>query len=667
MTGDNYPMVPVQDAILTVLYQTASVLLENPPESATVSLTTTSWKELLHQTLATEVRMPEPGYPPYRASIMDGYAIQTANSTSPPNTTEEWTHCVQAKVFAGDDPAIKNLEETPDKDLPVAYYVTTGAVVPNDFDCVVPIEVCTVSPDGKHISLTQDATVEAGKWIRQVGSDTPAGSVVLEHGHVLDPVAIGLLLQLGISEAQIRSPIKVGVLSTGNELLGLGDGDASQQAGRIPDVNRPILLSLLSTFGPWCIPVDLGIQRDDNIPLLTQSLRSALDECNVILSTGGISMGESDVMEHVLVEQLGGTIHFGRLHMKPGKPTTFVTLSNQGRQTRLFFAMPGNPVSATVCTHLLVRPCLALLYNGPDDTADTHGESTEEMLQRVVHNAWLHPEVAATLTFDAKLDKERPEYHRVSLRVTNDGRFEATSTGVQQSSRLMSMRDAQGLVVLPQGVPGGMMKCFKGEEYTVLLLNDDPLRRVQVCDSLHFNKKAHKSFRIGVVHVVAPGKVEDSELDAVTDQVRKALSGAKSGPVTIASSQMFSGTADELFDVVVAAGDNVDVHVVTCAMYPGCFRRHLDVSTELAKRLDKVADALALQVRRGSASENATAALFETIVGYVADGRGALLVCLPDNGLVGGLQNVRGLLKHALQVARPNQISHNNSHSRMYH
>jgi molybdenum cofactor synthesis domain-containing protein len=327
--------------------------------------------------------------------------------------------------------------------------------------------------------------------------------VVLERGHVLDPPAIGLLLQLGVSEVHIRSPVKVGVLSTGNELLGPADNDDSPQVGRIPDVNRPILLSLLSTLGPWCIPVDLGIQRDDNIASLAQHLASALEECDVIISTGGISMGESDVMEHVLVKELGGTIHFGRLHMKPGKPTTFVTLSSNQR-TRLFFAMPGNPVSATVCTHLLVKPCLNLLYNGPDGIVDTHGESTEEMLQRVVQNAWLHPEVTATLTHDVKLDTERPEYHRVSLAVSSDGRLEATTTGVQRSSRLMSMRDAQGLVVLPQGAVGGKTKALKGEEYTVLLLHDDPLHRVQACDSMHLNKKAHKSFRIGVVHVVPP-------------------------------------------------------------------------------------------------------------------------------------------------------------------
>ena len=113
----------------------------------------------------------------------------------------------------------------------------------------------------------------------------------------------------------------------------------------------------------------------------------------------------------------------------------------------------------------------------------------------------------------------------------------------------------------------------------------------------------------------------------------------------------------------------MDVHVVTCASYPGSFRANLDISTQLCQRLDKIADALALQVRRGAACEDPTASLFETVVGYIPNGRGSMVVCLADDGLVGGLQNVRGLLKHALQVARPNQSgnrdqSHSHVHSK---
>ena len=161
--------------------------------------------------------------------------------------------------------------------------------------------------------------------------------------------------------------------------------------------------------------------------------------------------------------------------------------------------------------------------------------------------------------------------------------------------------------------------------------------------------------------MVSPGAEKNATLEVVVDYVRNALSGNKSGPATVASSRTFAGRPAELFDFV-AADDVVDIHVVICASYPGSFRHGINVWVELCKRLEKVADALALQVRRGAASEDATSALFETVVGYVPSGKRAMLVCLSDRGLTGGLQNVRGLLQQALQVARQNPAAHSHSH-----
>ena len=113
----------------------------------------------------------------------------------------------------------------------------------------------------------------------------------------------------------------------------------------------------------------------------------------------------------------------------------------------------------------------------------------------------------------------------------------------------------------------------------------------------------------------------------------------------------------------MAADDVVDMHVVICASYSGSFRHGINFSVELCKRLEKVADALALQVRRGAASKDAASALSETVVGYVPSGKGAMLLCLLlDGGLTGGLQNVRGLLQQALQVAQQNRAAHSHSH-----
>jgi hypothetical protein len=128
-----------------------------------------------------------------------------------------------------------------------------------------------------------------------------------------------------------------------------------------------------------------------------------------------------------------------------------------------------NPVGATVCTQLLDNPCPDLLFYRPDRSADTDGDSAEEYIRRIVLNAWVHPEVQVKLAHDFQLDAERPKYHRVTLQMSVDGSYQASSTGVQRSSRLASLRDAEGLLVLPQA-SSAKSKAFAGETYTVLLL-----------------------------------------------------------------------------------------------------------------------------------------------------------------------------------------------------
>lgn len=642
-------MVAVPDAIRTVLQETAHVCLTSSGRPVeVVKLKDSSNSELLGRTLAAAVTMRAPGYPPYQASIMDGFAVQTADCKQGPVSINinNWTHAVADKIFAGDEKQPKSGGTS--NGLATAYYVTTGAVVPTDFDCVVPIEQCRVDTETSRLAIDAAATIQPGKWIRSVGCDIPASSVVLPAGHVLDPVAIGLLHQAGQATIELCSPVRVGVLSTGTELItGNGTDWDIMRSGTIPDVNRPVLLSLLSTFGT-CVPVDLGMARDDNIDAMTGTIESALHDCDIIITTGGISMGETDAVEHVLVERLRGRLHFGRMHMKPGKPTTFVTIPSQ-HGTRLVFAMPGNPVSATVCTQLLVRPCLDLLFSGPDKSADTHGDSVEEQIRRIVLNARVHPEVQVKLAHDFKLDSERPEYHRVVLQSSIDGSYQASSTGVQRSSRLMSLRDAQGLLVLPRA-SSSKPAALTGETYLVLLLQNQG-RQTQLCDSLHLtNKNSSTSLKIGIVQIIAPDGSESETAD-ISERVVKALSGSKSGSATISSLRTYSGPAETfVHDVGQASG--TDILVISCCKFSGSFRYFTELSSKLRTKLEKVADAMALQARRGAASQDPTAALFEVVVGFRKEGRGAMVILLPEQGLDGGLGNVRGLLKHALHIAR---------------
>lgn len=657
-----HPMVPVPNAIRIVLGETAAKMLEEGAESSSETISSSDYNLLLGRRLTQDIMMAEPGYPTYDASIMDGYAIQSTEKFSKEG---EWTHAVVAKVFAGD--AALAASSALAGALPSTYYITTGAVIPQNCDCVVPIEQCKVSDDGTKIFIEEEAALVAvsGKWIRPVGCDMAAQSVVLPKGHIIDPVSLGLLLQSGQKAVQVQKKLQVGVLSTGNELLSTNEHQAF--AGKIPDVNRPILLALLSTFGAGITPIDLGMQRDDDLESLSVALKAALDKCDVVITTGGISMGESDVLEQVLVGTLGGKVHFGRLHMKPGKPTTFITTASSDNRTCFVFCMPGNPVSATVCTQLLVRPCLDMLLQTHSTESDAAllGKSVDEKIHHLVEHAWVHPERTATLAHDMKLDKERPEYHRVIL--SND--IMASSTGVQRSSRLMSLRDAQGLLVLPQGAVGKLMQAKAGEEFTVLLLNNsNESSGMQVKKSQHLNKKTKKSLRIAVVNVVDPKSCEKEEdmstrndaLKKVAVKVQSALSGTKSGVAEIVASKTFCGSADDLFESATTSttGEKQDVIVVVCqSSFPGSFLYQLDVAACLRQRLVKVADTMALQARRGVASENAASALLETVVGYYkrqpSDGHtGVMLILVPEEGLEGGLSNVRGLLKHALQVAR---------------
>jgi molybdenum cofactor synthesis domain-containing protein len=320
MGQEVHPMVPVPEAIRIVIRETARILLEQESEATKTLSSLSPWNELMDQVLDKDVLMNEPGYPPYNASIMDGYAVRTDEFQK--SRDEGWTHQVLDKVYAGDEVAPKQQQDSGSRtDLPSAYYITTGAVIPNTCNCVVPIEECDVSEDKTRIRIHPTATIADQKWIRPIGCDIPAGSVVLPRGHYIDPVALGLLKQSGAESIRVKRKIVVGVLSTGNELIiGLGPKkDAkSQSAGKIPDVNRPILLSQFSSYG-ICEAVDLGNERDDDVDAMAKTVEKSLETCDVIITTGGISMGETDIVEHVLVEKCGGKLHFGRMHMKPGK------------------------------------------------------------------------------------------------------------------------------------------------------------------------------------------------------------------------------------------------------------------------------------------------------------------------------------------------------------
>lgn len=228
----------------------------------------------------------------------------------------------------------------------------------------------------------------------------------------------------------------VAIMSTGNEISDLHATASHTNGPVIYDSNRPSLQAVLESHGFEV--VDLGIISDDAHDTET-ALRRGCRDADVIIATGGTSMGEADMLKPVIERNLQGTIHFGRVAMKPGKPTTFATipassLSNQQsghlQRDKQVFALPGNPASALVTFHLFVLPCLRKLSGYPE-------------------SQWHLPTVKVQATSAMHLDP-RPEFHRVTIEPISEPPYLiARSTGGQRSSRTVSLAYANGLVCLP--------------------------------------------------------------------------------------------------------------------------------------------------------------------------------------------------------------------------
>lgn len=421
-----YPMIAMDDAL-----QTIHATL-NP-----VATTETLAPALaLHRTLAADVRAPAP-LPPFRASVKDGYAVAAAAPWAP----DVRFRVVGEALAGGGGPSLRVGELE-------CVYITTGAPLPDGADAVVMVEYSEAASagggDGKQDG--DQAAVVFSKWVegpgvdvRAVGSDIAEGEVILRKGDVVGAAEVGILLACGVYEVSVMRRVVVGVMSTGDEVVDAGESARDGPlggGGRIVDSNRPMLLAAVTETLPWCAAVDLGIVRDEYEPVKA-ALVAAFASCDIVLTSGGVSMGSRDVVKPVLEEV--AKVRFGRVCMKPGKPLTYATVDAPDGGTACAIGLPGNPASAFVCFHLAVATAAKTLAGWPESAA-------------------LGTIVRAALTREMRLDPARPEYHRVNLAYANDGvgdagstKYVATSTGSQMSSRLLSARSAHALLALPAG------------------------------------------------------------------------------------------------------------------------------------------------------------------------------------------------------------------------
>lgn len=400
MAESPYPMLSVEAALATVLEQAGPL----PP-------VTIPAQQALGYVLAADIRAGEP-LPPFPASVKDGYAVVAEDGPG--------TYPLVGQVTAG---RMADFTVTPG----TVAYVTTGAPMPPGADAVVMVEQTEklwARNGSAHIDIR--AQVRAGDDVRPVGVDVAAGELVLEAGTRLGPAEIGLLATAGVTDALVYPRPRVAVLSTGDELVEPG---TPLGPGQIRDSNRAMLIAAIQAVGGDAM--DLGISGDSQASLEV-SIQRGLAIADVLLTSGGVSMGDLDLIKPLL--EHAGQVHFGRVRMKPGKPITFATTTTaqaRGDHTCLVFGLPGNPVSSLVTFYLFAVPAIRALAG-----------HTDPHLRRV----------QARLSQPLPLDPTRPEYHRATLRwdAAANG-FVADSTGSQSSSRLLSMRTANALLELPEG------------------------------------------------------------------------------------------------------------------------------------------------------------------------------------------------------------------------
>ncbi|PON25580.1 gephyrin [Trichoderma gamsii] len=424
-----YPMLSVNDAL--------ALVLEHSPEPHTELVKVD--EHIVGMVLADDIKAKE-NVPAFRASIVDGYAVVVPKDGS---VKGAFPVTGVSHAAPGEIPPLKEGE---------IARITTGAPLPPGANAVIMVEdttLKTMTEDGKEEKEVeiQAEGVTDGANVREIGSDIAQGSVILKKGEQISAVGgeIGLLAAVGVAEAQVYKRPVVGVLSTGDEIVDY-HRPGGLKLGEVRDTNR---ITLISAAKEWGFPViDLGI-ASDKPGSLEETLRAGLREADVLITTGGVSMGELDLLKPTLERSLGGTIHFGRVAMKPGKPTTFATIpvkDNAGQRiSKAVFSLPGNPASALVTFHLFVLPSL-------------HKQSGVSPVGL--------PKVPVTLAHEFHVDA-RPEFHRVVVTIGQDGLLTASSTGGQRSSKVGSLRSANALLCLP----GGGGKLEKGSKVNALLMN----------------------------------------------------------------------------------------------------------------------------------------------------------------------------------------------------
>ena len=381
-------MISVDEGRARILAQ-----IVRPTEPEVVTLT-----HALGRVLARDLQAPF-DVPPADNSAVDGYAVRAEDLVPGDRARLRVVHDLPAgSVYDGQLSAGEALR------------IMTGAPMPTGADTVVPQELAERENDTVLLEV-----VTPGANVRARGEDVRAGAVVLHRGTILRPQELGLIASLGLPDAWVHGQPRVSLLSTGDEVVEPG---LPRRAGQIFDANRFALYGLVEAAG--AVPVDFGIVPDLRDVLRTRLLEAA-DSAQVVVTSGGVSVGVYDLVKAVLAE-IGG-IEFWQVAMQPGRPFAQGKIGESH-----FFGLPGNPVASALCFLLFVRPALWKLGGRRDlEPARFTAVATEPMRKKA----------------------GRREFKRGILRFTERG-WEVTTTGPQGSGILSSMVAANCLIILDE-------------------------------------------------------------------------------------------------------------------------------------------------------------------------------------------------------------------------
>jgi molybdopterin molybdotransferase len=356
-------------------------------------------RDALGRVLAEDVISPV-DVPAHRNSAMDGWAMRGADLAADRDTTlAEIGASFAGRPFAGRVAAGQCVR------------IMTGGVVPEGADTVVMQE--RAKANGAQVTFAPGQ--KTGQNVRQAGEDLGAGSVALARGRIVRPAELGLVASLGIGEVAVYRKLRVAFFSTGDELKGIG---TVLGEGEIYDSNRYTLHGMLTRLG--CETLDLGVVRDDP-KLLERAFGEAAANADVVITSGGVSVGEADFVKGMLAKL--GEVVFWKIAMKPGRPLAYGKIGGAH-----FFGLPGNPVSVMATFYQFVRDALLVLMGAhPVDPV---------------------PTFTATCTARLKKAPGRTEFQRGVLSRGPDGVLTVRPTGEQGSGILKSMSDANCFIIL---------------------------------------------------------------------------------------------------------------------------------------------------------------------------------------------------------------------------